>query len=172
MAEMGVVAVGSNCIVGPQRMLDLVRMITEECELPILAMPTPGLPQLVKGQVAYDTSPDYFAKATLRLAEEGARVLGGCCGTTPDHIAAIAKSVDGMPPRPGNTQTLASSLQPPTPRFTQYAGLETLTIRPDANFQMMNLGQYLKAKEMLARKMVPVIAMYSQAVPGISYQSP
>lgn len=91
MAEMGVVAVGANCIVGPQRMLDLVRMITEECKLPILAMPTPGFPQLVKGQVAYDTSPDYFAKATARLAEEGARVLGGCCGTTPDHIRELKR---------------------------------------------------------------------------------
>jgi homocysteine S-methyltransferase len=89
MSEMGVVAVGANCIVGPQRMLDLVRMIAEGSELPILAMPTPGFPQLVKGHVAYDTSPDYFAKATIRLAEEGARVLGGCCGTTPDHIREL-----------------------------------------------------------------------------------
>ena len=86
-------AVGANCIVGPQRMLDLVRMIAEECALPILAMPTPGFPQLVKGQVAYDTSPDYFAKATMRLAEEGARVLGGCCGTTPDHIRELKKAL-------------------------------------------------------------------------------
>jgi len=93
MAEMGVVAVGANCIVGPQRMLDLVRMIAEECELPILAMPTPGFPQLVKGEVAYDVSPDYFAKATMRLAEEGARLLGGCCGTTPDHIRELKKSL-------------------------------------------------------------------------------
>jgi homocysteine S-methyltransferase len=93
MSAMGVVAVGANCIVGPQRMLDLVRMIAEECELPIISMPTPGFPQLVKGQVAYDTSPDYFAKAALRLAEEGARILGGCCGTTPDHIRELKKSL-------------------------------------------------------------------------------
>jgi len=95
MTEMGVVAVGANCIVGPQRMLDLVRMISEECPLPILAMPTPGFPQLVKGEVAYDVSPDYFAKATMRLAEEGARLLGGCCGTTPDHIRELKRVVGG-----------------------------------------------------------------------------
>jgi methionine synthase / methylenetetrahydrofolate reductase(NADPH) len=93
MSEMGVVAVGANCIVGPQRMLDLVRMIGEGCDLPILAMPTPGFPQLVKGQVAYDTSPEYFAKATLRLAEEGARIVGGCCGTTPEHIRELRRQV-------------------------------------------------------------------------------
>lgn len=89
MSEMGVAAVGANCIVGPQRMLDLVRQIAETTDLPILAFPTPGLPQLVKGQVTYDTSPEYFAKATLRLVEEGARIIGGCCGTTPAHIREL-----------------------------------------------------------------------------------
>jgi homocysteine S-methyltransferase len=89
MAELGVVAVGANCIVGPQRMLDLVRMIAESTDLPILAFPTPGMPQLVKGQVTYDTDPHYFAKAALRLVEEGARIIGGCCGTTPEHIRQL-----------------------------------------------------------------------------------
>jgi homocysteine S-methyltransferase len=89
MEEMAVAAVGANCIVGPQRMLDLVRQIAETTDLPIVAFPTPGLPQLVKGQVTYDTSPDYFAKATARLVEEGARVIGGCCGTTPAHIRRL-----------------------------------------------------------------------------------
>lgn len=89
MAALNPAAVGANCIVGPQRMLDLVRMIAENTELPIVAQPTPGLPQLVKGQVVYDTSPDYFAKAVGRLVEEGARYVGGCCGTTPDHIRAL-----------------------------------------------------------------------------------
>jgi homocysteine S-methyltransferase len=86
LSELDIVAVGANCIVGPQRMLDLVRNMTEATTLPILAFPTPGLPQLVKGQIAYDTSPEYFAKATMRLVEEGAKIVGGCCGTTPEHI--------------------------------------------------------------------------------------
>lgn len=90
----GVAAVGANCIVGPQRMLDLVRMISESSELPIIAFPTPGLPQLVKGEIAYDTSPEYFAKASLRLIEEGATIVGGCCGTTPDHIRALRTLAD------------------------------------------------------------------------------
>ncbi len=89
MNSMGVVAVGANCIVGPQRMIDLVRMIAEETELPILAYPTPGMPQLVKGVVTYDSRPEYFAKAAIRLLEEGAKVLGGCCGTTPEHIREL-----------------------------------------------------------------------------------
>lgn len=100
MIEMGVVAVGANCIVGPQRMLDLVRQIAETTELPILAFPTPGMPQLVKGQVTYDTSPEYFAKATARLVEEGARIIGGCCGTTPEHISHLRHLLDRVKIKP------------------------------------------------------------------------
>jgi len=99
MADLGVVAVGANCIVGPQRMLDLVRMLAETTELPILAMPTPGLPQLVKGQVTYDTAPEYFAKAAARLVEEGARLIGGCCGTTPEHIRHLRMELGRGPMR-------------------------------------------------------------------------
>lgn len=91
MNELGVVAVGANCIVGPQRMIDVVRMIAETTTLPIIAYPTPGMPQLVKGQVTYDTRPEYFAKAALRLVEEGVKLIGGCCGTTPDHIRELGK---------------------------------------------------------------------------------
>ncbi|MBI1755906.1 MAG: bifunctional homocysteine S-methyltransferase/methylenetetrahydrofolate reductase [Fimbriimonas ginsengisoli] len=91
----GVVAVGANCIVGPQRMLDLVRMIAETTDLPILAFPTPGMPQLVRGAVAYDTSPEYFAKAAARLVDEGARLVGGCCGTTPQHICRLSQELKG-----------------------------------------------------------------------------
>ncbi|MER3496698.1 MAG: hypothetical protein C4320_07990 [Armatimonadota bacterium] len=94
MASWGVDALGANCVVGPQRMLDLVRSMGEETELPILALPTPGLPQIVKGHVAYDVSPDYFARASSRLVEEGARIVGGCCGTTPAHIAALRALLD------------------------------------------------------------------------------
>ncbi|WP_341768582.1 homocysteine S-methyltransferase family protein, partial [Escherichia coli] len=94
MAELGVAALGANCIVGPQRMLDLVRQLAETTDLPILAFPTPGMPQLVKGHVTYDTAPDYFAKASARLIEEGARIVGGCCGTTPEHIRHLRALLD------------------------------------------------------------------------------
>ena len=80
-------------------MLDLVRQMAEATDLPIVAFPTPGLPQLVKGQIVYDTDPEYFAKAALRLAEEGATVLGGCCGTTPAHIRALRALLAAKPPK-------------------------------------------------------------------------
>ncbi|HWD41604.1 MAG TPA: bifunctional homocysteine S-methyltransferase/methylenetetrahydrofolate reductase [Fimbriimonas sp.] len=93
MGEMGVAALGANCIVGPQRMLDLVRQMRETTTVPILAFPTPGMPQLVKGSVVYDTDPEYFAKAALRLVEEGASIIGGCCGTTPEHIRKLKQAL-------------------------------------------------------------------------------
>ncbi len=99
LQEMGVQAVGANCIVGPQRMLDLVRQMAETTDLPVIAFPTPGLPQLVKGAIVYDTDPEYFAKAAVRLAEEGATVLGGCCGTTPEHIRAMRTLLAAKPPK-------------------------------------------------------------------------
>lgn len=107
MEAWGVSALGANCIVGPQRMLDLVRMMAEATTLPILALPTPGLPQLVKGHIAYDSSPEYFAKACARLVEEGATIVGGCCGTTPTHIAALRVLIDaGIKTRKRTTAVL------------------------------------------------------------------
>lgn len=93
MDAMGADVIGANCIVGPQRMLDLVRMMAEATDKPLLAMPTPGMPQLVKGKIVYDTSPEYFAKAAVRLVEEGAKLIGGCCGTTPEHISRLREEL-------------------------------------------------------------------------------
>lgn len=97
VSQLGVDAVGANCVVGPQRMLDIVRMLAAGTDLPLSSMPTPGLPQLVRRQVVYDIHPDYFGKYALRLVEAGAQIVGGCCGTTPDHIRAIAHAVTKAP---------------------------------------------------------------------------
>ncbi len=117
MMELGVIAVGANCIVGPQRMLDLVRTIAESTTLPIIAFPTPGFPQLVKGNIAYDTSPEYFAKAAVRLVEEGARIVGGCCGTTPEHIRQLRLELSRVTKtnRPRVTKPREREVQEPLP---------------------------------------------------------
>jgi homocysteine S-methyltransferase len=97
MSKLGAAAIGANCIVGPQRMLDLIRMMGEGTDAPLLAIPTPGMPQLIRGTTAYDTTPEYFAKACMRLAEEGAQIIAGCCGSTPEHMAALRKLLDEGP---------------------------------------------------------------------------
>ena len=115
MASWGVAAIGANCVVGPQRMLDLVRMMVEAVDIPVLAFPTPGLPQLVKGIVTYDTSPQYFAKAAARLIEAGARIVGGCCGTTPEHIRMLRAYADstGVKARPKHRAAVVAGEREP-----------------------------------------------------------
>lgn len=94
LSQLGVSAIGANCVVGPQRMVDIVRQFCENTDLPVLAFPTPGLPQLVKGTIVYDTDPEYFGSACARLLEEGASIVGGCCGTTPEHIAHLRTRIE------------------------------------------------------------------------------
>ena len=135
----GVVAIGANCIVGPQRMLDIVRMIAETSELPILAFPTPGLPQLVKGQIVYDTRPEYFAKAAARLVDEGARILGGCCGTTPAHIEHLRRELGNskIVDRPRVTVTREKMEKEPLPKS-----------EPSELAQKLAHGKFVTAVEM------------------------
>ena len=102
----------------------------------VTCYPNAGLPNAF-GQ--YDELPDETAALIRDFAESGfVNIVGGCCGTTPDHIRAIAKAVEGLPPRRA-TVVPGSPLPVPdtTARLTRYAGLETLTIRPDSNFQMI-----------------------------------
>lgn len=103
----GVAAVGANCTVGPQRMLQIVRGMAEAGGAVLSAMPTAGLPQLVDGAMTYDATPDYFARYGRLLAEAGAHIIGGCCGTTPAHIQALAEAVRGIAPRPRDTRRTA-----------------------------------------------------------------
>jgi methionine synthase I (cobalamin-dependent)/5,10-methylenetetrahydrofolate reductase len=99
MREMGADVVGANCVVGPQRMHDVIRWMAEAGDALICALPTPGMPQLIRKQLAYDTTPEYFGVAAARLAEAGANMIGGCCGTTPEHISALAAALTNRSPR-------------------------------------------------------------------------
>lgn len=98
--DMGADVVGANCVIGPQRMFDVVRWMSQAGDFPILAMPTPGLPQTVGKEVLYDTTPEYFARAAARLVDAGANLIGGCCGIQPAHIAALADALRDRKPAP------------------------------------------------------------------------
>lgn len=89
-AAAGATAVGANCTVGPQRMVDIIERMAERAEIPLSALPTAGLPRLVDGQVRYHAEPAYMGRYARRLAEAGATIIGACCGSTPEHIAAMA----------------------------------------------------------------------------------
>ena len=118
-------AVGINCAFGPRQMTPFVEELSRLCSLPVFAYPNAGLPNEFGG---YDMGPDEFAGALADWAREGwLNLVGGCCGTTPEHIAALKARVQGTRPRNA----------PEPDRFTHLSGLERLVIRPDTNFVMV-----------------------------------
>ena len=97
MAQSGVVdAVGLNCVSAPGAMRALVQQLGD-VGLPLSVMPNAGYPVVARAQVRYQGKPAYFARELSRLAAEGVRILGGCCGTTPQHIAALRTALDALP---------------------------------------------------------------------------
>ena len=97
VAQSGVVdAVGLNCVSAPGAMRALVQQLGD-AGLPLSVMPNAGYPVVARAQVRYQGKPEYFARELSRLASEGVRILGGCCGTTPQHIAALRTALDALP---------------------------------------------------------------------------
>jgi 5-methyltetrahydrofolate--homocysteine methyltransferase len=120
-------SVGLNCALGAREMRPYLAELSRAVDGYVSCYPNAGLPNAF-GQ--YDEQPAETAGLIKEFADSGfVNIIGGCCGTTPDHIRAIAKAVEGVRPR-----TLGS---PGTLRLTRLSGLEPLVIRPDSNFQMI-----------------------------------
>ncbi|MGE0060033.1 MAG: bifunctional homocysteine S-methyltransferase/methylenetetrahydrofolate reductase [Dehalococcoidia bacterium] len=91
-------AMGANCTLGPQGLLDILRELAKYSSLPIAAQPNAGSPSFVDGRFQYTADPAYFARYAARYAELGGTLIGGCCGTTPAHVEAVAAAVKGLRP--------------------------------------------------------------------------
>ena len=100
-------AIGLNCGFGPDRMLEFVRRLAARTSLPIVVKPNAGLPKVVDGRTVFTVGPEEFARDVAALVEAGASVVGGCCGTTPTHIAAVHGLLQGK-----------TCSRQPTPPFT------------------------------------------------------
>lgn len=96
MQNLGATVVGTNCSLGPDEMLPVVRDLLRVCACPVMAEPNAGLPELRDGQTVFPMGPEAFAQKTALFAALGARVLGGCCGTTPAHIAALSQALESV----------------------------------------------------------------------------
>lgn len=96
LQSLDVDVIGINCSTGPMEMIEPVKIMAEYATIPILAKPNAGLPELVDGETVYRMTPEEFAEAGAALVEAGAAIVGGCCGTTPEHIAALTAKVKGM----------------------------------------------------------------------------
>ncbi len=94
LTGLGVDALGFNCSLGPTELLPMVKTLSEWTELPIILKPNAGLPDPTTGE--YFVTPEEFASALICAAESGVRIFGGCCGTTPEYIAAIKEKLCGV----------------------------------------------------------------------------
>ena len=129
-------AVGLNCVSAPGAMRTLVQQLGRT-ELPLSVMPNAGYPVVTRTRVQYQGRPEYFARELVGLAAEGVRILGGCCGTTPAHIAALRAALDAPPER-------KLSAEP--------AKLSTTEVKPveneDAFLRKLNAGEKVIAIEL------------------------
>ena len=92
----GVDAIGTNCS-DPVRIVQVVEFLASASDLPVTAFPNAGNPRLDRGRVMYDFTPENMAELGRRCIDAGACLVGGCCGTTPDHIARLKAAIDGRP---------------------------------------------------------------------------
>ena len=137
MTESGIVdAVGFNCVSAPGAMRALMQQLGGS-KLPLSVMPNAGYPVVTRTQVRYQGKPEYFAKELARIAAEGVRILGGCCGTTPAHIAALRAELDALPA----VEKAAQAVQVSTP--------EAPTVeKDDAFLRKLNAGKKVIAIEL------------------------
>ena len=96
LQSLGVDVIGINCSTGPMEMVEPVAKMAEYATVPLLAKPNAGLPELEGKKTIYRMTPEEFADAGVALVKAGAALIGGCCGTRPEHIRALSEAVKGM----------------------------------------------------------------------------
>lgn len=129
ISHVPLLSVGMNCALGPKEMRPLIEELAQIAPIFVSSHPNAGLPNPLL-PTGFPETPDSLAPQLREWAQNGwLNILGGCCGTTPDHIRAIAEAVRGVDPR-----------RPPTvPPYLRLSGLEALTVRPESNF--VNVGE-------------------------------
>ncbi len=139
IAHADLFAVGINCALGPDLMRPYVEELSGICPIYTSCHPNAGLPNEFGG---YDETPEQMASALEEFAECGwLNIVGGCCGTTGEHIRAIAQAVRDVPPR----------VPPKSPGYTRYSGLEPLVLRPDGTFVMIGERTNVSGSRKFAR---------------------
>ena len=137
MAECSAVdAVGLNCVSAPGAMRTLVKRLGA-APLPLSVMPNAGYPVVTRTRVQYQGKPEYFARELARIAAEGVRILGGCCGTTPAHIAALRAALDALPEN-----------LPAAPAAQVSTAAKPEVEKDDAFLRKLNAGQKVIAVEL------------------------
>ena len=127
LREAGAEIVGVNCMNGPHSMVQLLERVPVDYLL--AAYPNAGYPKYTNGRFTYHTAPDYFATAAREMVAQGARLIGGCCGTNPTHIRAIASAIAGLQPVRSKTVRVIAEALPVRSRVAAAAAEESLLER-------------------------------------------
>ena len=98
LEALGADIIGVNCSLGPKELVPIVKTLAENCSVPISVLPNAGMPRLENSRTIFPMGPEEFASWGAKLVAAGATYLGGCCGTTPAHIKALAAAVKDLPP--------------------------------------------------------------------------
>src|SRR5579864_5459241 len=122
LEEWGVDVIGCNCSVGPVAMLDAIERMRAVTSVPLAAQPNAGMPRSVEGRNIYLCSPEYMASYARKFVAAGVRIVGGCCGTTPDHIRVMKSALRAGGARGKNTSARVSG--GPAPKATPAVPLE------------------------------------------------
>ena len=114
LTAAGATMIGANCGAGPRELLQVVSRMAAVSALPLSAFPNSGFPEYVEGRYIYLATPEYFAGMGRELAQAGAVLIGGCCGTTPEHIRALTEALADLSPAPTTRAVPAPELPAPT----------------------------------------------------------
>ncbi len=110
LAPFPVDLIGMNCGTGPRHMTESIRYLCENSPLPVSVLPNAGLPSVVDGKMHYDETPESFTAQVVHFASDfGVNVVGGCCGTTPDHLKLVVEAMQRITPKPRNAKVIPAA---------------------------------------------------------------
>jgi methionine synthase / methylenetetrahydrofolate reductase(NADPH) len=144
LQDWGADVIGCNCSVGPVTMLDALERVRQVTDRPLCAMPNAGIPRSVEGRNIYLCSPEYMASYTRKFIGAGVSLIGGCCGTTPDHIKAMRSAL-----RVGEARS--SSFHVVTEQRSQAAQMKPLELRSTIGRKIKN-GEFVTMVEIVPPK--------------------
>lgn len=161
--RLGAHVAGANCR-GPWDILETLHLLAQVTSLPLLAKPNAGNPEIDRGRIVYNVEPTQFQEYARRFVEEGAAIVGGCCGTDARHVTSLRRAVETLvPPRPrtvSRVRVLSREAAPPSPDlepspnavdevFRTVPFITSVEMRPSRE---ESLASYLEAGRLLARE--------------------
>ncbi|GAB4561072.1 MAG: bifunctional homocysteine S-methyltransferase/methylenetetrahydrofolate reductase [Anaerolineae bacterium] len=145
LQQLDVDVIGVNCSTGPSGVMAVIeRMVPVIGDTPLLAQPNAGWPRHYQQRLIYPASPDYFADYARRFMQQGVQIVGGCCGTTPEHTAAMRQAVDD---RLGGAVAVVESVWESPPPVMELPPLPAVTAEPTELARKLQSGRFVVAVE-------------------------